>query len=149
MDRHLSITALARQTGVSSKSLRHWEALGLLPKASRSHTGYRFFPSEAVAYIGFIRRSKEMGLTLKQMQSVLQLARKGIGPCSTVESWVDRKIAEMEAEIQSLTERLADLKRIQQSYTQVRRAEIHSYKCCSLLVGLPEEKHFRHINARQ
>ncbi len=42
MDQHLSITALARQTGVSSKSLRHWETLGLLPKASRSHTGYRF-----------------------------------------------------------------------------------------------------------
>ncbi len=88
-----------------------------------------------------------MGLTLKQMQSVLQLARKGIGPCPTVEPWVDQKIEEMEAEIQSLTEHLTELKRIQQSYTRVRCAEAHSQECCSLLVGLPEEKHFRNANA--
>lgn len=149
MDQLLSITALARHTGVSSKSLRHWEALGLLPKASRSHTGYRFFPSEAIAYVGFVKKSKAMGLTLKQMQGVLRLARKGIGPCPTVEFWVDQRIAALEAEIQSLTGRLADLKRIRQNYSRGRRAVTGSRKCCSLLIGLPEEKHFRRADARQ
>lgn len=149
MDQHLSITALARQTGVSSKSLRYWEALGLLPQASRSHTGYRFFSSESIAYVGFVKKSKAMGLTLKQMQGVLRLARKGFGPCPTVESWVDQRIVELEAEIQSRTERLADLKRIQRSYTEIRRSRTRSQECCSLLVGLPEEKHFRSSGTRQ
>jgi len=41
MGQALSISALARSTGVTSKTLRHWERVGLLPKAARTHTGYR------------------------------------------------------------------------------------------------------------
>jgi MerR family regulatory protein len=42
MRQALSISALARSTGVTSKTLRHWERVGLLPKAARTHTGTAF-----------------------------------------------------------------------------------------------------------
>lgn len=143
MNQSLSITALARQTGVSSKSLRYWEALGLLPKASRSRAGYRLFSSEAVAYVGFVKKSKVMGLTLKQMQQVLRLARDGRSPCAMVETWIDARIAELETEIQSLTKQLSALKRIQRRYSIEAPADARPQVCCSLLVGLPEERRFR------
>lgn len=44
----LRISALARKTGVRSTTLRYWEQLGLLPRAARSHTGYRLFGTEAM-----------------------------------------------------------------------------------------------------
>jgi MerR family copper efflux transcriptional regulator len=143
MNQYLSITALARQTGVSSKSLRYWEALGLLPKAARSRAGYRFFPCEAVAYVGFVKKSKAIGLTLKQMQKVLRLARDGRSPCATVETWIDARIAELETAIRLLTAQLAELKCIQRRYTVDAPTDDPRPRCCSLLVGLPEERRFR------
>lgn len=143
MDDLLSITALARKTGVSSKALRYWEMLGLLPKASRSHSGYRRFPAEAVAYIGFVSRSKGMGLTLQQMRTVLKLARKGRSPCMEVETFIDQRIGELNAKIKSLSELLKSLQALRQCRAEEASPTTHCVKeCCSLLEGLPEARFF-------
>jgi MerR family regulatory protein len=48
MGQALSISALAKSTGVTSKTLRYWERVGLLPRANRTHTGYRIFAPEVL-----------------------------------------------------------------------------------------------------
>jgi DNA-binding transcriptional MerR regulator len=88
----LPITALAKQTGVRSTTLRYWERLGLLPSAARTHTGYRLFGNDALRYVEFVRKSKEMGLSLREMKRVLELARKGQSPCPEVERLVEQKL---------------------------------------------------------
>lgn len=142
MNTFLTITALARETGVSSKALRHWEALGLLPKASRSPSGYRQFPAEATAYIEFVKRSKDMGLTLQQMRDVLKLARKGRSPCVEVESFIDIRVKELEEKIASLSALLRTLKTLQQCSADRVHPRDRSKECCCLLVGLPEGETF-------
>ena len=51
MGQALSISALARSNGVTSKTLRYWERVGLLTKAARTHTGYRIFGADANHYM--------------------------------------------------------------------------------------------------
>ncbi len=85
----LTISRLARRSGVPPKTLRYWESLGLLPRAARTHTGYRLFDSEALRYIAFVRKSKSIGLTLAEMREVLRLARSGRCPCSKVVAWTE------------------------------------------------------------
>ena len=58
MGQALSISALARSTGVTSKTLRYWERVGLLPKVARTHTEYRIFGAEVNHYIDFILKAK-------------------------------------------------------------------------------------------
>lgn len=142
MDNLLTITALARKTGVSPKALRYWEALGLLPKALRSPSGYRQFPAETTAYIEFVKRSKDMGLTLQQMRTILKLARKGRSPCVEVESFIDNRIQELEEKITSLSVLLRCLKALQQCSADKMPPDKRSKECCSLLVGLPEGQAF-------
>ena len=77
MGQALTISALARSTGVTSKTLRYWERVGLLPKAARTHTGYRIFGAEANHYIEFILKAKSVGLTLSEMKRVLEFGRQG------------------------------------------------------------------------
>jgi DNA-binding transcriptional MerR regulator len=84
MQQALSISELAKTAGVTSKTLRHWEHLGLLPKAMRTHTGYRVFDPQITQYIEFIQKAKTVGLTLKEAKRLMELARKGKNPCPQV-----------------------------------------------------------------
>ncbi|QDS14480.1 MerR family transcriptional regulator [Xanthomonas arboricola] len=59
----LSIGALALQTGASVRSLRHYDAHGLLT-SSRSANGYRVFPAACVAQVRQIQRLIATGFSL-------------------------------------------------------------------------------------
>jgi MerR family regulatory protein len=39
---------LAKATGVSPDTIRHYERIGILPRATRTESGYRLFPASAV-----------------------------------------------------------------------------------------------------
>jgi MerR family copper efflux transcriptional regulator len=139
----LRISALAKKTGVRSTTLRYWEQLGLLPRAARTHTGYRLFGNEAVQYVEFVRKSKEVGLSLRQMRRVLELARAGQSPCAEVERWVERKLQSLETQIQSLRELQRRLRGICESRKKTQVQRDNSKELCCLIAGLPEARFFR------
>lgn len=143
MEEFLTITALAKRASVSSKALRYWERLGLLPKASRSHSGYRRFPAETITYIGFVKRAKEMGLTLQQMRTVLRLAGKKRSPCVEVENFIEQRLSDLDEQIKSLSKLRESLLAIRQCSSDADCSRDQSKDCCSLLVGLPEERFFK------
>ena len=138
MHKALSISELAKSAGVTSKTLRHWERLGLLPKAMRTHTGYRVFDPKVVHYINFIQKSKTVGLTLREARRVLELARKGKNPCPEVVKWIDDKAAQVEERIgglKALQERLREFRHICSS-TSVLTCFRPGELCC-LIEDLP------------
>lgn len=134
----VSITTLARRTGVSSKTLRYWESRGLLPRALRTHTGYRLFPAEAEQYIRFIRRAKTIGLTLAQMRQVLGLARAGRCPCPQVMAWVDQRIAVLDRQVREWSGMLERLRRLRRSWRRCACRGRCADRWCSLIADLPE-----------
>lgn len=139
MAKRLTVTTLARQAGVTSKAIRYWESLGLLPRASRTHTGYRVFPPEAEAYVQFVRKSKAIGLSLREMREVLRLARAGTCPCEDVVRWTEARTREIESEIRTLSETLARLKRALRAWRKT--AACAPEDCgvdCTLIEHLPE-----------
>jgi MerR family copper efflux transcriptional regulator len=138
MHETLTVSALAKRAGVSSKTIRYWESLGLLPRAPRTHTGYRMFDQESVRYAGFICNAKTIGLTLAEMREVLRLARTGRCPCPEVLRWTDQKVKTLEDQIKSLSALLRRLKRIQRLWTQSKCSEDQCGDVCTLIDGLPE-----------
>lgn len=104
MTEAITITSLARNTGVSTKTLRYWESLGLLPETSRTHSGYRLFSKGMIRYVQFIRESKGLGLTLKEIRSAIGLFRKGKNPCPAVAKSLQLRCTELEKQIRSLQE---------------------------------------------
>src|SRR5580704_18512158 len=103
MQRALTISELAKTAGVTTRTLRHWERLGLLLKATRTHTGYRVFDPQATHYVDFIQKAKTVGLTLKEAKRLLELARNGKNPCPQVVKWIDEKAVAVERQIGTLT----------------------------------------------
>jgi len=73
-DRRLKIGELARQTGLSIKTIRYYERRGLLEQPPRTQGGYRLYGLEEVARLRFVQRAKLLGLTLEEIKELVGLA---------------------------------------------------------------------------
>jgi MerR family Zn(II)-responsive transcriptional regulator of zntA len=96
------ISELADAVGTSTKTLRFYEELGLLPEADRTPSGYRDYSSEVVPRIDFIHRGKAAGLTLAQIREILLIRDRGQAPCEHVRDLLDTRLADLEEHIGKL-----------------------------------------------
>jgi DNA-binding transcriptional MerR regulator len=99
----LTISALARSLGLSADTLRYYERLGLLPRVERTATGYRLYGEDVVERLSLICAAKRMGLQLADIKELLDVRDRGQCPCGHTQDLVERRLAEVEAEIQQLS----------------------------------------------
>jgi DNA-binding transcriptional MerR regulator len=74
VERLLSIGELARMTGVSRRTIRYYEELGILPEPPRSAGGTRKYPEEYRFYIEGALSLKEVGFNLDEVRLIGRLA---------------------------------------------------------------------------
>ena len=70
----IHIGELAERTGLSLRTLRHYDEIGLLRAAGRSDGGYRLYTEEDVDRLMLIRRMKPLGYSLEEMAELLRAA---------------------------------------------------------------------------
>jgi hypothetical protein len=70
MERLLTIGQLAQATGVSAKTIRYYEQVGVLPMPSRSASGYRQYGRGDVHRLLFVRRARALGLSLATLKAL-------------------------------------------------------------------------------
>lgn len=73
MDKLVTIGTAASLSGVSAKMIRHYEEIGVLKKASRTDAGYRLYNQAQLQQLGFIRRARNLGFPMTEIQSLLKL----------------------------------------------------------------------------
>jgi DNA-binding transcriptional MerR regulator len=93
---------LARLTGVSTDTLRHYERRGLLRSRRRSN-GYRAWPPQAVERVRLVRRALALGLRLDDLARILKARDQGGAPCRQVRELAAAKLAELETLLRDLT----------------------------------------------
>ena len=80
----MTIGALSRRTGVTVKTLREYEDMGLIYTAGRSPGNYRLFDEEALPCVRMITTLRGLGLTLAEIEELagtyLQRTDEPIGP---------------------------------------------------------------------
>jgi len=109
----LTIGQLARRAGVGVETLRFYEREGLIAEPKRSPSSrYRQYPPEVVRRVRFIRRAKELGFTLKEIQELLELRVDPDSTCADVRQRARNKISDIEERIESLARMKAALERL-------------------------------------
>ncbi len=110
--RGLRSGALAEATGVSPDTIRHYERIGVLPKAARTQSGYRVYPESAVERVRVVQSALRVGFTLAELAEVLKTRDAGGAPCRRVHQIAQEKLKGIEADIRSLKQTEKYLKAI-------------------------------------
>lgn len=94
---------LARTTGVSVDTIRHYERIGVLPKAARTQSGYRVYPATAANRVLTVQRALRIGFTLAELADIFKTRDSGGTPCRRVYELAQTKLTAIENEISALT----------------------------------------------
>jgi MerR family transcriptional regulator, copper efflux regulator len=108
----LTIGRLARAAGVGVETVRFYERQGLLAEPARRSSGYRHYGEAAVARLQFIRRAKDLGFTLSEIKSLLELRRDPTSTAADVRRQARQKIEEIDQKLSSLQQIRAALMRL-------------------------------------
>jgi len=109
----LKIGELAHLSGLSVKTIRYYEDIGLLaPTVERSSSGYRLFQSQVLNRLAFIKRAQSLGLSLQEIKPLLALHDRGELPCPEVKEQLQKKISAIAAEMEALKTQQAELQSI-------------------------------------
>ena len=105
----MKIGQLGERRGVTAKTIRYYESIGLLREPDRLASGYRDYDDSAVERLRFIRDAQATGLRLAEIQSVLELKDAGANSCQHTRSLLDRHLEELDDQIGRLTEARREL----------------------------------------
>ncbi|NUN06895.1 MAG: Cu(I)-responsive transcriptional regulator [Bdellovibrio sp.] len=108
----MNIGQAAKISGVNAKLIRHYESIGIIPKASRSEAGYRTYSEADVHILSFVKRSRNMGFSMKEIKKLVSLWRNKTRASSEVKTLALKHIEEMEKKIQELQEMVKTLRHL-------------------------------------
>lgn len=128
---------LARLTGISTDTLRHYERLGLLSKPPRTSGGYREYPSQSPDRVRLIRRALSIGFSLPELKTLLNLRDQGQFPCRKAQALAKSKLEEVKGQIKELTAMQAQLEQILKNW-DLRLSRAGRANPARLLESLPE-----------
>lgn len=98
----MRIGEMAERVGVSTKTIRYYESLGLVAAPDRTPSGYRVYGEADVERLRFVRDAQATGLSLSEIASVLELKGSGERSCTHTLELLERHLAEVDAQIERL-----------------------------------------------
>ncbi len=123
MNNGMKIGELANATGLTTKTIRYYELNRLLDKPRRTDSGYRLYDSEAVERLEFIKKAKNLGLSLEEIRDILVLYEQRLSPCVHVLALLDRKLEQLDDMSSNLDEFRRELLRLRLE-SQVRLEQL-------------------------
>lgn len=108
----MKIGELAAASGVSERMIRHYEKIGLTPRAQRRASGYRDYDDRDVNTLGFIRRARDLGFPIEEIGRLLSLWHDTGRASADVKALALARAAELQrkaAELEEMRHSLLDL----------------------------------------
>lgn len=108
----MNIGEASKSSGVSSKMIRHYEELGIIPKPSRTDSGYRRYNENDVHILRFIRHSRELGFSMKDIKQLVSLWKNKSRSSSQVKSIARKHRDELQKKLNEIQAILTTLDKL-------------------------------------
>lgn len=108
----MRIGKLAKESGVSEKLIRHYESIGLIPKASRTESGYRDYSANDIQFLKFIKRARSLGFAIKEIKKLIGLWRNRTRSSRDVKTLALNHVETLEKKIKEMQEMVDNLKKL-------------------------------------
>ena len=133
------IQELAQLTGVSAKTIRYYESIGLLPDPERAENNYRQYTPDAVERLRFIVTARGLGFKLTDIGEFLTARDAGTLPCRRVLDSFDQRISEIDRRIADLLALRDTLQRIRSDGAALPPDKQCDEQCVCYLVSHEEK----------
>lgn len=105
----MNIGEAASASGVSAKMIRYYEQIGLIPPASRTDSGYREYTDADVHMLRFVRRARDLGFPVAEIDELLNLWRDRSRRSADVKKIATAHIDSLRDKIDGLNQMVATL----------------------------------------
>jgi len=120
---HQQIGDLARSLGITTRTLRLYEQLGLIAPPQRTEGGIRYYTQEDIRRIKFVLKVKELGLSLRQMQELAQIYHETKMP----ERIMPRLIEILDAHTDAIHRKVKKLSSLARDISEYRKRIVDYY----------------------
>ena len=107
----MKISRAAEASGCHLETIRYYERIGLLPQPDRTGSGYRVYGSADIERLRFIARGRDLGFSLEEIRSLLQLAEDPALSCAQVDRLAREHLDDIQTRIRDLQRMASELER--------------------------------------
>ena len=128
------IHELSQHTGVSTKTIRYYESLGMLPRPERAANNYRQYSAADVERLRFIASSRALGFSLGDIAEILAARDSGLAPCQHVLDTLAQRLSKIDRRIADLLSLRDSLQRLHREGVVLPLDDVQGERCiCYLL----------------
>ena len=129
----MKIGELAKATGHTTKTIRFYEGERLLPEPPRTESRYRVYGPKDVTRLDFVRKAKQLGLSLGEIRGILQLHDRREPTCQHVRGLLGQKLEQIDRAIADLTELRSEMSRLRDEGVSVEDCKPAGASICSII----------------
>ncbi|MGE5378399.1 MAG: MerR family transcriptional regulator [Bacteroidota bacterium] len=108
----MKIQEFSRLSGLSAKTIRYYEAIGVLPSPQRTQNGYRDYSEKDLERARFVAGIRTLDLSLNEIMELLAMRDRREAPCRTLLDRIEQKANQIEERIQALRKMEVDLRKL-------------------------------------
>jgi DNA-binding transcriptional MerR regulator len=120
----IPIGDLAKTVGLTTRTLRYWEEVGIIESAQRADGAIRGYTPYFVRRIKFIIKLKELGLTIKEMQELYS----AYGEAKETARMIPRLIEIFDQHIAKVDEKMTQLASLRKDVVDYRQRMMHKVR---------------------
>lgn len=131
----MKIHEFAQQTGLSSKTIRYYESIGILSSPQRKTNGYREYSTQDLARARFVSGARALDLSLEEIREILAMQDRRQAPCRTLLNLIQQKADQIEERIRVLKQMEVELRGLHELGLTFPTDDIDGKNCICHLVS--------------
>jgi MerR family copper efflux transcriptional regulator len=141
MQKRMTIGELSKTTGLTTKTIRFYESIGLIDKAERGENGYRVYTDNQIETLALIKNARDLGLPIPQIKKLMVGCQDG--DCSHSQEYIDKEIADylgvLEVKMKEMTHLRDQLQKLRKTLA-ICKGDHDSKYCCNVLGQIAQPK---------